>query len=103
VQGPWDVAARLREVLRSFRRTSKGTEVDLREVEYAACNGMLRTLDPHSVFLTPDGYKEMNISTSGEFGGLGIVISIRDGHLTVINPMPDTPASRAGLKRATAS
>jgi len=77
----------------------KDPELDLREVEYAACNGILRTLDPHSVFLSPDAYKEMNISTSGHFGGLGIVISIRDQQLTVMRPMPDTPAGRAGLKR----
>ncbi len=60
---------------------------------------MLHTLDPHSVLLNPDQYKEMNLSTSGQFGGLGIVISIRDQQLTVMNPMPDTPAGRAGLKR----
>ena len=77
----------------------KGTEVDLREIEYAACNGMLHTLDPHSVLLSPDAYKDMNLSTSGQFGGLGIVISLRDQQLTVINPMPGTPASRAGLRK----
>ena len=77
----------------------KDTDVDLREVEYAACNGMLRTLDPHSVFLSPDAYREMNLSTSGHFGGLGIVISIRDQLLTIMRPMPGTPAGRAGLKR----
>lgn len=99
VQGPWDVSARLREVFAFLQKHLRGTEVDLREVEYAACNGMLHTLDPHSVFMSPDAYKEMNLSTSGAFGGLGIVISIRDQLLTVMNPMPDTPAGRAGLKR----
>jgi len=99
VQGPWDVSARLREVFAFLQTNLRGTEVDLREVEYAACNGMLHTLDPHSVFLSPEAYKEMNLSTSGHFGGLGIVISIRDQLLTVINPMPDTPAGRAGIKR----
>src|SRR3954469_25707107 len=99
VQGPWDVAARLREVFSFLQAHLKDTGVDLREVEYAACNGMLRTLDPHSVFLSPDAYREMNISTSGHFGGLGIVISIRDQMLTVMKPMPGTPAGRAGLKR----
>ena len=99
VQGPWDVASRLREVFGFLQGKLRGTEVDLRDVEYAACNGMLHTLDPHSVFLSPDAYKEMNVSTSGAFGGLGIVISIRDQQLTVMNPMPDTPAGRAGLKR----
>src|SRR6187549_3946873 len=99
VQGPWDVAARLREVFAFLQANLKDTEVDLREVEYAACNGMLRTLDPHSVFLSPEAYREMNLSTSGHFGGLGIVISIRDQALTVMRPMPGTPAGRAGLKR----
>jgi len=65
VQGPWDVAARLREVFAFLQANLKDTEVDLRDIEYAACNGMLRTLDPHSVFLSPDAYREMNLSTSG--------------------------------------
>ncbi|MEJ7731198.1 MAG: MXAN_5808 family serine peptidase, partial [Polyangiaceae bacterium] len=99
IQGPWDVSARLREVFTFLQKNLRGSEVDLREVEYAACNGMLHTLDPHSVFLSPEAYKEMNLSTSGAFGGLGIVISIRDQMLTVMNPMPETPAGRAGLKR----
>ncbi len=99
VQGPWDVAARLREVFVFLQQHLKNTEVDLREVEYAACNGILRTLDPHSIFLSPEAYREMNLSTSGHFGGLGIVISIRDQMLTIMRPMPDTPAGRAGLKR----
>ena len=99
VQGPWDVAARLREVFVFLQQNLKDSGVDLRDVEYAACNGMLRTLDPHSVFLSPDAYKEMNLSTSGHFGGLGIVISIRDQMLTIMRPMPGTPAGRSGLKR----
>ena len=99
VQGPWDVSARLRDVFAFMQDGLRGTEVDLREVEYAACNGMLHTLDPHSVLLSPEQYKEMNLSTSGQFGGLGIVISIRDQQLTVINPMPGTPAGRAGIRK----
>ena len=99
VQGPWDVSARLRDIFAFVQEGLRGTEVDLREVEYAACNGMLHTLDPHSVLLSPEAYKEMNLSTSGQFGGLGIVISIRDQQLTVMNPMPGTPAGRAGVKR----
>lgn len=99
VQGPWDVSARLRDVFAFLQDGLRNTEVDLREVEYAACNGMLRTLDPHSVLLSPEAYKEMNLGTTGQFGGLGIVISIRDQQLTVINPMAGTPASRAGIKK----
>src|SRR5260221_5337078 len=99
VQGPWDVSARLREVFGFVQDKLRGTEVDLREVEYAACNGMLHTLDPHSVFLSPDAYKEMTLQTSGAFGALAMLISIRDQMLTVMNPMPNTPAGRAGLLR----
>jgi carboxyl-terminal processing protease len=68
------------------------------EVEYAAINGMLATLDPHSALLRPEDYREMKASTRGKFGGLGIVVSLREGHLTIVNPIPDTPATRAGLK-----
>lgn len=99
VQGPWDVSARLREVFAFVQQHLRGSDVDLREVEYAACNGLLRTLDPHSVFMSPESFEEMNLSTSGHFGGLGIVISIRDQQLTIMRPMPDTPAGRSGLKR----
>lgn len=99
VQGVWDVSARLRDVFAFLQKNLRGSEVDLRKVEYAACNGMLHTLDPHSTFMSPEAYKEMTLSTSGAFGGLGIVISIRDQMVTVMNPMPDTPAGRAGVKR----
>jgi carboxyl-terminal processing protease len=99
VQGPWDVSARLREVFAFVQDNLRGTEVDLREIEYAACNGMLHTLDPHSTLYSPEAYKDMNLSMSGQFGGLGIVISLRDQQLTVINPMPGTPAWHAGLRR----
>ena len=99
VVGPWDVSSHLRDVFAFLQEGLKGTDVDLRDVEYAACNGMLHTLDPHSVLLSPEAYKEMNLTTQGQFGGLGIVISIRDQQLTVMNPMPNTPAGRAGLKR----
>src|SRR5690606_36118633 len=99
VQGPWDVAARLREVFAFLQEHLRNKDVKLDEIEYAAANGMLRTLDPHSAFLSPEAYKEMNVSTSGHFGGLGIVISIRDQMLTVMRPMPDTPAGRTGLNR----
>ena len=99
VLGPWDVSGRLRDIFSFLKEGLRGSDVDLQEVEYAACNGMLHTLDPHSVLLSPEAYKEMNLSTSGQFGGLGMVVSIRDQTLTVINPMPSTPAGRAGLKK----
>ncbi len=99
VNAPWDLEARWREIFTFLQTNLRGTDVDLRDVEYIAANGMLHTLDPHSVVLTPEQYHEMQIQTGGHFGGLGIVISIRDGQLTVMNPMPETPASRAGLHR----
>ena len=99
VDSPWALTERFREIFRFLQEHLDEEDLELREVEYAAVGGMLRTLDPHSVLLTPEVYEEMQTSTQGKFGGLGIVISIRDGYLTVIRPMPDTPASRAGLRR----
>ncbi|MBI2177185.1 MAG: S41 family peptidase [Candidatus Tectomicrobia bacterium] len=63
-----------------------------------AIHGMLRTLDPHTSYLTPEFYKEMQVETTGRFGGLGIEITIRDDVLTVVTPIEDTPAFRAGVK-----
>jgi carboxyl-terminal processing protease len=63
-----------------------------------AIKGMLSTLDPHSNYLSPEVYKEMKVETSGKFGGLGIEVSIKDGLITVVSPIDDTPAFRAGIK-----
>jgi len=65
---------------------------------YGAINGMLRTLDPHSSFLMPDMYKELQVETKGSFGGIGIEISMKKNILTIVSPIEDTPAYRAGLK-----
>ncbi len=73
-------------------------EVDTKKLIYGAINGMLASLDPHSSFMPPDMYKEMKIDTRGSFGGLGIEITIKDGILTVISPIEDTPAFKAGIK-----
>ena len=73
-------------------------EVDTKKLIYGAINGMLASLDPHSSFMSPDSYKEMKIDTKGAFGGLGIEITIKDGILTVISPIEDTPAFKAGIK-----
>jgi carboxyl-terminal processing protease len=73
-------------------------DVDRPLVEYALMNGMLETLDPHSVFIDPEAYNEMSITNKGHFGGLGITIGIRDGRLTILYPLESTPAWRAGLK-----
>jgi carboxyl-terminal processing protease len=71
---------------------------NLREIEYAAVNGMLSTLDPHSLLLDPRLFREMRLTTRGEFGGLGFVIAMRDGNLTVIKVLKNTPAQRAGIR-----
>lgn len=73
-------------------------EVESERLVYDALKGMIRNLDPHSSFLTPGEFKEMQVDTKGEFGGLGIQIAIKDGVLTVISPIEDTPAWRAGIQ-----
>ncbi len=85
------------DVLAIVRR-SYVEEVPMKDLVYGAINGMLAALDPHSSFMPPDVYKEMKIDTRGEFGGLGIEITIRDGALTIVSPIEDTPAFRAGLQ-----
>ncbi|MFQ5829160.1 MAG: S41 family peptidase [Candidatus Methylomirabilia bacterium] len=72
-------------------------EVAPKELIYDAIKGTLRGLDPHSSFLDPDMYREMQVETSGSFGGLGIEITLRDDVLTVVAPIEGTPAYRAGL------
>ncbi len=69
-----------------------------KDVIYGALTGMLNSLDPHSQFLTPEDYEELKTDTQGKFGGLGIEISIRDGLLTVVTPIEDSPAWKVGLK-----
>jgi carboxyl-terminal processing protease len=82
----------------SIVRKSYVEEVEMKDLIHGAINGMLASLDPHSSFMPPDMYKEMMIDTTGEFGGLGIEITIKDGILTVVSPIEDTPAYRAGLE-----
>jgi len=73
-------------------------EVEPQELIYGAINGMLTGLDSHSQFMPPDIYKEMQVETKGEFGGIGIVIGIRNSFLIIISPIEDTPGYRAGIK-----
>jgi len=73
-------------------------ECKVKDLVYGAIKGMLQTLDPHSSFMTPDMYKEMQVDTQGKFEGIGIEITIRDGVLMVVSPMEGTPAFQAGLK-----
>jgi carboxyl-terminal processing protease len=72
-------------------------DVDTKKLVYGAIKGMLEELDPHTNFLPPDLYKEFKSETSGEFGGVGIEITNQDGNLTVIAPIEDTPAWKAGI------
>ncbi len=72
--------------------------VDTKKLIYGAIKGMLRELDPHTNFLPPEIFKDFESETSGEFGGLGIEISVQNGVLTIISPIEDTPAWNAGIK-----
>lgn len=73
-------------------------EVKPKDLVYGAIKGMLNSLDPHSGFMTPEAYKEMQVDTKGEFGGVGIQIGMKENMLTVIAPIEDTPAYKAGIK-----
>ncbi len=72
--------------------------VNGQDLVYGAIKGMLGTLDPYTVFLSPDVYKELKVDTIGKFGGVGIEITLQDGILTVVSPIEGTPAARAGIK-----
>ena len=72
-------------------------EVSSKELVEAAIEGMLGSLDPHSTFLNTDELKELKVQTKGEFGGLGIEVTLENGFVKVISPIDDTPASRAGI------
>ena len=72
--------------------------VDSSTLMQGAINGMIKTLDPHSALMTPDVYKELEVETQGQFGGIGIEITILKDVLTVVSPIEDTPAFKAGIK-----
>ncbi len=73
-------------------------ETKPKDLIYGSLKGMLASLDPHSQFMDPDTYNELKVDTEGKFGGLGIEITIKDGLLTIITPIEDTPAWIAGIK-----
>lgn len=73
-------------------------KVDTNDLIDGAIRGMLKTLDPHTSYLPPEAFKQMKVETSGRFGGLGIEITVRKGILTVVTPIEDTPAYKAGVK-----
>lgn len=72
--------------------------VDDKKLITGAINGMLSSLDPHSAYLDPEEFKDLQVGTQGEFGGLGIEVGMEDGFVKVVSPIEDTPAYRAGLK-----
>src|SRR5438046_932229 len=74
-----------------------GQTLTYQELVYGALKWMLNTLDPHSEFMDPEKYKELQNDTQGAFGGLGVVISMKDNFVTVVAPMEDTPGFQAGI------
>ena len=104
VDSPWSLRSTIKEIFAFIEpRLRPVPEKDrarhLVDIEMTATNGMLYTLDPHSVLLDIDSFKDMRTTTQGKFGGLGIVIEMdRKSRITVKKPMPDTPAIRIGIK-----
>ncbi len=96
-----DVYSQIELFSRVLERVRKdyvdGDKLTYQELIYGALRGMLSTLDPHSEFLEPEKFEDLKQDTEGAFGGVGIVVSIKDGYLTVVAPMDDTPAFRAGV------
>jgi len=88
---------KLMDVFDFFER-SLPPMVDLQELEFTAINGLLTTLDPHSVFLPPRVYREMQLGQRGRFGGLGLVVEAQDGVLTIMSVIGGTPAAEANLQ-----
>ncbi len=92
------------EILKTFANVITLVEknyvegVNMTQLVEGAIKGMLMTLDPHTSYLNPQTYKSLKEETSGEFGGLGIEINMKDGLLTVVSPIEDSPAFRAGVK-----
>jgi len=104
VDSPWTLRSAVKEIFAFIEPRlrpvpAKDKTRHLVDIEMTATNGMLYTLDPHSVLLDVDSFKDMRTTTQGKFGGLGIVIEMdRKGRITVKKPMPDTPAIRIGIK-----
>jgi carboxyl-terminal processing protease len=73
-------------------------DVDEKQMIYGAIQGLLATLDPHSVFMPPEVYRELKVDTEGRFGGVGLEVTLKDNILTVVTPIEGSPASRAGIR-----
>ena len=78
-------------------RTDYVEKPDESKLIEAAINGMLSSLDPHSSYMNPKAYKDMQVQTRGEFGGLGIEVTMENQVIKVVSPIDDTPASKAGI------
>jgi len=98
IQNLDDVTKQLDQIFEFITPNLTSKDLKINELEYAVLDEMLKTLDAHSGIITPQVYKEFMIETEGSFGGLGIVIGIRDGELTVISPIEGTPAYNIGIK-----
>ena len=75
-----------------------GADVSYKDLVYSSVNGMLRSLDPHTAFLNPEAYEGMREKQQTSFYGLGILVGVRNGQLTVISPLEGTPAARLGIQ-----
>ena len=82
----------------SYVQNNYVEHVDEQQLVHGAIKGMLDTLDPHTVFMPPDMFKEMKIDTAGEFGGIGLEITKRNDAIVVVAAVDDTPSQRAGIK-----
>jgi carboxyl-terminal processing protease len=92
-----EAAALLDEVV-AFAGKSLGSDAEPEKLLYFTLNGALRSLDPHTNAYGSKHFKDFKVQTSGSFGGIGFTFNVQDGELTIISPIPDTPASRAGLQ-----
>ncbi|MBI4026130.1 MAG: PDZ domain-containing protein, partial [Verrucomicrobia bacterium] len=90
-----ELLARVMEIIR--KDYVDGEKLTYQDLIYGALKGMLNALDPHSQFMEPSNFEEMKQETGGQFGGIGVVIGLKDGYITVIAPMEDTPGFKAGL------
>src|SRR5579862_7231400 len=96
---PYDQMELITQVMELVRKEYVDAKsVSYKDLTYGALKGMLNSLDPHSQFMEPQVYEDMKEDTQGKFGGIGIVISMsKEGFLTVVAPMEDTPGAKAGL------
>lgn len=101
---PWHFSRVMKDLFGFFEdNLAHQDDIKLRDIEYISINGMLHTLDPHSQLMTPDDFEDMRVGTQGQFGGLGIIITVQNeapcnGKLTIMEVIPNSPAEKIGLK-----